>query len=282
MAGPMRLSTRIGGEKPRYVHLAASRRLGGAAVEIDLNPDASCNWRCVYCDVPDLRDAKGPRVDVEALEGELRSLLDAAHDPAYLAENAPEGARTLRGTAISGRGEPTLSFHFAPAVEVLERVLAESGAAQLALAVVTNGSNVNNRKVREGLERVASMGGEVWFKFDAATRERVRQLNHADQILRATRENMRVSAHLCPTWLQTCVFELDGEPSLNEREQGEYLAFLRLQLRGNVPLCGVQLYTTSRPSRQPEAASVAPASKTWVDGLAERIRELGLEVRVHV
>ena len=38
----------------KYVYPVVSRRAEGVSVGINLNPNNACNWRCVYCQVPDL------------------------------------------------------------------------------------------------------------------------------------------------------------------------------------------------------------------------------------
>ena len=38
-----------------YVYPVVSRRAGGVSVGINLSPNNACNWRCVYCQVPNLQ-----------------------------------------------------------------------------------------------------------------------------------------------------------------------------------------------------------------------------------
>jgi wyosine [tRNA(Phe)-imidazoG37] synthetase (radical SAM superfamily) len=42
----------------RYVYPVVSRRAGGVSVGINLNTNNACNWRCIYCQVPDLSAAR--------------------------------------------------------------------------------------------------------------------------------------------------------------------------------------------------------------------------------
>jgi len=60
----------------RHVYPVVSRRAGGVSVGINLNPNNACNWRCIYCQVPDLTRGSAPPVDLAVLENELRSFLD--------------------------------------------------------------------------------------------------------------------------------------------------------------------------------------------------------------
>lgn len=59
-----------------------------------------------------------------------------------------------------------------------------------------------------------------------------------------------------------------------------YVLALSGLVGAGVPLRGVLLYTLARPSSQPEAAELGPVSTDWLNGLAERLRLLGLAVEV--
>ena len=58
-----------------YVYPVVSRRAGGVSIGINLNPNNACNWRCVYCQVPDLKRGSAPQLDLVKLEAELRTFL---------------------------------------------------------------------------------------------------------------------------------------------------------------------------------------------------------------
>jgi wyosine [tRNA(Phe)-imidazoG37] synthetase (radical SAM superfamily) len=38
----------------KYIYPVVSRRAGGVSIGINLNVNNACNWRCVYCQVPNL------------------------------------------------------------------------------------------------------------------------------------------------------------------------------------------------------------------------------------
>ncbi|MDH4285103.1 MAG: radical SAM protein, partial [Gallionellaceae bacterium] len=59
----------------RYVYPVISRRAGGVSVGINLNTNNACNWRCIYCQVPDLHLGSAPPVDLALLEQELRGFM---------------------------------------------------------------------------------------------------------------------------------------------------------------------------------------------------------------
>ena len=75
----------------RYVYPVVSRRAGGVSVGINLNPNNACNWRCIYCQVPDLTRGAAPPVDLALLESELRNFLDELLHGDFMQSRVPEG-----------------------------------------------------------------------------------------------------------------------------------------------------------------------------------------------
>ena len=55
----------------QYVYPVVSRRAGGVSVGINLNVNNACNWRCIYCQVPDLKRGKAGTIDLDVLRSEL-------------------------------------------------------------------------------------------------------------------------------------------------------------------------------------------------------------------
>lgn len=263
-----------------YVYPVVSRRAGGVSVGVNLNPNNACNWRCAYCQVEGLVTGAGPAIDLARLEVELRAMLaDVVHGD-FLARAAPEGARVLKDVAFAGNGEPTTSPDFAESVDVVGRVLGDFGLlGALPVVLITNGSQVKKPRVAEGLERLARIGGELWFKLDTATAEGMERVNKAPGEPAAHLAKLRAAAALCPTWIQTCLFAWDGElPS--ESEQEAYLEAIRALVRDAAPVRGVLLYSVARASMQPEAPHVSQLDVGWLRGFAARIEAAGLAVKV--
>lgn len=263
-----------------YVYPVVSRRAEGVSVGVNLSPNNACNWRCVYCQVPNLVRGKPPAIELERMTGELRELLRAITRGDWLARHAPEGARRLNDVAFSGNGEPTSSPQFAAAVERARGVLAELELlGRVKLVLITNGSLVHQREVQKGLRALASAGGELWFKLDSATEEGMRAINDVAPGLARVRANLRTACELAPTWIQTCVFARNGAPP-SAHEQASLLEFLRAHLREGPPPRGMLLYGLARPSHQPEAPELARLPREWLEAFAARVRALGLETRV--
>ncbi|MFT3849446.1 MAG: radical SAM protein [Propionivibrio sp.] len=258
-----------------YVYPVVSRRAGGVSLGINLNVNNACNWRCVYCQVPDLARGGPPAVDVGLLEMELRKLLADIVIGDFLARNAPPEARRLVDLAFSGNGEPTSSTEFRGAVECVGRVMREFGLPEnVVLRLITNGSLMHRPTVREGVAHIGSLGGEVWFKLDAATEHGLERINGVRMPLGRVRDSLLLCAELAPTWIQTCYFAVDGE-ELPLADQSAYLEFLTSVGK---KAKGVLLYGLARPSRQPEAGRLSNVAHDRFHQFAGRIASLGLNV----
>ena len=263
-----------------YVYPVISRRAGGVSVGINLNPNNACNWRCIYCQVPDLRRGGAPEVDLEKLAGELRGFLRELLHGDFMQRRVPAEARRLNDIALSGTGEPTSARAFVQVVDLIGEIMAEFDLiGKIRLVLITNGSLIQRAKVKEGLRKMAGLGGEVWFKLDSATANGMRRINSTRQTAEKMHDNLRTAALLCPTWLQTCVFEFDGQPP-SDVERQAYLSFIgRLQAE-EVPFRGVLLYGLARPSMQPEATRLSALPQEWMLNFAVEIEERGVAVKL--
>jgi hypothetical protein len=72
---------------------------------------------------------------------------------------------------------------------------------------------------------------------------------------------------------------IDGEPPPGEEVEA-YLELVRSLVRERVPVKGVHLYGLARSSHQPEAPRLSALPRPWMESFAQRIREVGLEVRL--
>jgi wyosine [tRNA(Phe)-imidazoG37] synthetase (radical SAM superfamily) len=264
-----------------YVYPVVSRRAGGVSIGINLNPNNACNWRCVYCQVPDLKRGSAPQLDLVALEAELRTFLHEIVHGDFMQTHVIPEARRINDIALSGNGEPTSAREFAQVIELIGRVKADYNLPKnLKLVLITNGSLVNRPGVQAGVSAMAELNGEVWFKLDSVTREGRQRINNTRMSLMRMRENLRLATRLCPTWLQTCVFQIDGmAPPVAESDA--YLSFLERFLNEGEKLKGVLLYGLARPSMQREAPRLTKVDQVWMETFSARIQALGVEVRLN-
>jgi wyosine [tRNA(Phe)-imidazoG37] synthetase (radical SAM superfamily) len=263
-----------------YVYPVVSRRARGVSVGINLNPNNACNWACVYCQVPNLVRGSAPEIDLALLESELRAMLSDILDGDFMKSRVPEGARRLNDIALSGNGEPTSARVFPRVITLIARVMADFGLlGEIKLVLITNGSLADRPYVRDGLKQMAKLNGEVWFKLDSATAAGMRTINQTRISPEKHYARLAITAGLCPTWLQTCVFAMDGAAP-SEEEQQAYLALVRRIKSDGIPVKGVLLYGLARPSMQPQAPRLSALPSAWLDAYADRIRAAGLEVKV--
>ena len=95
-----------------YVYPVVSRRAGGVSIGINLNPNNACNWRCIYCQVPNLTRGTAPRIDLSKLRNELHFFLNELINGEFMLKYVPEEVRVIRDIALSGNGEPTSAKEF--------------------------------------------------------------------------------------------------------------------------------------------------------------------------
>ncbi len=264
----------------RYVYPVVSRRAGGVSVGINLNTNNACNWRCIYCQVPDLTRGAAPTVDLVVLENELRGFLNELLHGDFMHSRVPEGARRINDIALSGNGEPTSSAEFVQVMAIIARVRREVALPETVKTVlITNGSLLYRRPIQQGLRDMAKLNGEVWFKLDRASEAGIQRVNDIRISMSKVRDNLIAAISLCPTWLQTCWFALDGEPPLRQDED-DYLEFVSALLHDGHKPQGVLLYSLARPSLQAEAARLSALPAEHLQAFADRIVKLGLPVKV--
>ncbi len=263
-----------------YIYPVVSRRAGGVSVGVNLNPNNACNWRCVYCQVPELKRGAAPVIDLIKLETELRTFLQEILHGSFMQTQVPAEARRINDIALSGNGEPTSAKEFEQVIDLIGQVTRDFDLPrELKLVLITNGSLIDRHNVQVGLRRMAELNGEVWFKLDSVTRTGRQRINNTRMSLQRVRDNLRLAASLCPTWLQTCVFQIDGIPPV-KAETNAYLEFIAELLRKDVPLQGVLLYGLARPSMQPEAPRLTQVTQTWMESFGAEIQALGLTVKL--
>ena len=263
-----------------YVYPVVSRRAGGVSVGINLNPNNACNWRCIYCQVPNLKRGAAPVIDLKLLETELTGLLTDILQGDFMQSRVPEDARRLNDIVISGNGEPTSAKAFPEVIQLVGRVMKRFGLVKkIKLVLITNGSLIAREAVQLGLKRMAKLQGEVWYKLDTATPGGMAQINNTRQSQKKTATHLSLAASLCPTFIQTCVFAYDGVPPTLMAQQ-VYLEFLAGLIGQGVQLKGVLLYGIARPSQQPEATQLSTLSQSWMEEFAHKIEQIGLSVQI--
>jgi wyosine [tRNA(Phe)-imidazoG37] synthetase (radical SAM superfamily) len=264
----------------KYIYPVLSRRAGGLSIGINFNTNNACNWRCIYCQVPGLSKGAAPTLDLQLLEDEFRFFLnDVQHGDFYQRFQIDDDNRVIKDIAISGNGEPTSLKDFATAINLIGDIASKAGVLPDSnFVLITNGSLIHQQKVREGLVALQSYGGEVWFKFDSATKKGRALYNQTTQSVKSSLENLKISSSLCTTKLQTCFFDYAGQ-GLCEQEKQAYIDALNI-LKTTTDINKIMLYTLARTSMQPESERLAALPSDVLNLFANDIRKLGFKVTV--
>ena len=265
-----------------YIYPVVSRRAGGVSIGINLNINNACNWRCLYCQVPNLTRGTPPPINLELLEKELHDFLEYIVHGDFMERYVAEGDRKLQDIAFSGNGEPTSAKEFPEVLKIVEKLLNEfdllnpTNAHPIKIRLITNGSLMDKPHVLASMRHLAKINGEVWFKADAGTSEGVTKINDVNINIPSVIKRIKACAEACPTFVQTCMVAIDGvAPS--ETEVAAYIELLQ-QVKQTVQ--GVHLYGLARPSMQAEAPRLSRLSSEWLEAVAKKIRAIGLKAFV--
>jgi wyosine [tRNA(Phe)-imidazoG37] synthetase (radical SAM superfamily) len=265
-----------------YIYPVVSRRAGGVSIGINLNINNACNWRCVYCQVPNLTRGTPPPINLELLEKELRDFLKYIVHGDFMLRYVAEGDRQIQDIAFAGNGEPTSAKEFPAVLGIVEKLLNEFDLLNPGLAhpikvrLITNGSLMDKPHVLESMRHLAKINGEVWFKADAGTAEGVAKINDVNINIASVIKRIKACANACPTFVQTCMVAIDGQPP-TETEVDAYIALLA-EVKDVIQ--GVHLYGLARPSMQAEAPRLTRLLPEWLEGVANKIRAIGLKAFV--
>ena len=264
-----------------YVYPVLSRRSGGLSIGINLNTNHCCNWRCIYCQVPNLRRGRGPHLHLELLEKELFGFLaDVINGDFYERMNVPEELRMIRDIAISGNGEPTTSPQLSSVIGIIAKTADRFHLRDsIKFILITNGSQTHREEIQRALSQWQKIGGEVWFKIDSATSEGISQINQVRLSPIFIKRNFDLCARLCPTWIQTCVFGWEGK-EIASREKQAYVNFLKELRLAGIPFRGVLLYGVARAPMGEKAPLISRLSPEALEKMANVIRELGIPTTV--
>jgi wyosine [tRNA(Phe)-imidazoG37] synthetase (radical SAM superfamily) len=265
-----------------YIYPVVSRRAGGVSIGINLNINNACNWRCLYCQVPNLTRGTPPPINLALLEKELRDFLEYIVLGDFMQRYVAEGDRKLQDIAFSGNGEPTSAKEFPEVLKIVEKLLNEFDLLNselehpIKVRLITNGSLMDKPHVIESMRHLSKINGEVWFKADAGTSEGVAKINDVNINISSVIKRIKACAEACPTFVQTCMVAIDGvAPS-----EAEVKAYINLLSEVKDVIVGVHLYGLARPSMQAEAPRLTRLLPEWLESVAEKIRAIGLQAFV--
>jgi len=262
----------------KYIYPVVSRRAGGLSVGINFNTNNACNWRCVYCQVPNLVRGTAPEIDLELLEYELRFFLkQVLEGDFYQQYQVAEQYRVIKDIAISGNGEPTSLRCFEQVIELIGKVATEMNVLPKSkFVLITNGSLIHQIHVQEGLKCLNKYKGQVWYKLDSATALGRKAINDSKQSTEKTLNNLCIAADLCETRLQTCMLDFLAEKDAELERQ----AYIELLKNNKIKIKDIMLYTIARPSLQPEAEQLNKIDGQVMTEFAEKLTSQGYKVSI--
>ncbi len=266
----------------KYVYPVVSRRAGGVSIGINLNVNNACNWQCIYCQVPDLNRGLPPNVDLLLLEQELKMLLNEVIHGDFMERYVAIADRQLKDVAFSGNGEPTSVKEFPQALQIVERVLREfdllnnDSNSAIRIRLITNGSLVDQPSILAAIRHLATCNGEVWFKLDSGSKAGFDWINHVTINPLSHINRLIACAQACPTYIQTCMFSLDGVLP-DERDLADYLMLIE---KVKALVQGILLYSVARPSLQAETFRIKSAPPSWLAHVGQVIRGRGFVVHI--
>ncbi len=256
----------------RYVYAVVSRRSRGVSIGVNVNPDKTCNFNCVYCQVNRALPAAVRKVDLARLAKELDTILYAEKDGS-LYENDPfrvlaPAERGVRDIAFSGDGEPTTFAHFEDAVRIAANARRRFGLDSARLILLTNAAYLDKPAVRSALALMDENNGEIWAKLDAGTEEYFRLVNRPNLSLARILDNILSAARIRPLTIQSLWFRIYGAAP-PDQEIESYCRRLESLISAGGKIRTIQLYTIAR---DPAEAYATPISADELDKIAAVVK----------
>ena len=261
----------------KYIYSVISRRAGGLSIGVNLNVNSACNWQCIYCEIPNLTRGSPPPIELDVLEDELRFFLNDLIHGDYMEKNVAIDDRHVKDIAFSGNGEPTSAEEFPAVISIVEKILNEFNLLhKIKIRLITNGSLMYRASVLQSIAMLEKINGEVWFKVDSALEESIETINQINLKPKQILERLQACALNCPTFIQTCIFTIDGK----EPDQKSIDAYINLVKEVKTTIKGVHIYGLARPSLQPQANRIGRINLDVLENFAKELLKLGIPTTV--
>jgi wyosine [tRNA(Phe)-imidazoG37] synthetase (radical SAM superfamily) len=255
----------------RFVYVVRSRRSGGLSVGINLDPQQTCNFDCVYCEVIDrraiARHVGRPSIEIADVLTELSTVLASLHG----------GAETLRDVAFAGDGEPSTFAGFLPLARGVFDAREAAGLSGVPVILITNGSGLGRTEMREAHDLFAGRGGHFWIKLDAGTEPFYRAVCRTTVPFERVLANLADAARRHPVVVQSMFFQSVALGAPTPVEIEAWTGRLEGVVRDGGSLAGVHVYTVARETME---TGVHPISAEALEEIARAARRVLHDVPV--
>ena len=264
----------------RFVYVVISPRARGLSVGVNMNPDAACNFNCIYCEVDRRKGGREQHLNLEIMAQELKHTLflvsggGLREHPCY--RRLPDELLQLRHVTLSGDGEPTMAPNFDAAVQAVLHVRALGVIPFFKLVLVTNATGLNRPEVKRGLKLLAPTD-EIWAKLDGGTQEYLNRVSGAEVPLDTILDNIRKLGRQRPIVIQSLFPAInDEEPPLSEITH--YALRLKELKESGAQIAQVQIYSATRPTHNPACGHLPLRALSSIAQIVRRATGLKVEV----
>ncbi len=264
----------------RFVYAVISARAHGLSLGVNMTPDKSCSFDCLYCEVDRRNAPRKTKLDVDAMAAELHKTLafvlagKLRERPFYSA--LPEELLTLRHVALSGDGEPTLAPNFAQAVESIVHIRALGEFPFFKIVLITNGTGLDQPHVQQGLKHFTK-SDEIWAKLDGGTPDFFSRVDRSNVPLDKVLSNILLVARQRPVIIQSLFPAINGEEP-PAREIEEFAHRLKELKSGGADIPLVQIYSATRPMSHAECGHLPLKTLSHIAHTVRHVSGLKAEV----
>ncbi len=232
----------------RFVYLVISPQDRGLSIGVNVNQNLKCGLPSWDGGMDRAKPAGGANADVKRMATELHRTIALVQSgrlrqrPPYA--HWPEDLLKLRHVAISGDGEPTLSSHFAEALETILHLRVLGGFRFFKIVVVTNSPALDRPKVRHALRCLTSRD-EIWLNLDGGTQGYLNKLDGAPIRLKKIMDNILLVGRQRPVIIQSLFPAIHGAPP-PPREIKQYAQRLKELKKAGAQISLVQICSAAQ------------------------------------
>jgi wyosine [tRNA(Phe)-imidazoG37] synthetase (radical SAM superfamily) len=264
----------------RFVYLVISPRTRGLSIGVDVNPVLKCSLHGSSCEIGRDKPTRPSQFDVRRMAAELQATLALVNSgrlrqlPRYA--KLPDDLLQVRHVALGGDGEPTLSKHFAGALETLIRLRELPGLPFFKIVVVTNSTALDRPKVKYALQSL-SCRDEIWSGLDGGTQSYLNKLDGGACLLKKIMDNILLVGRQRRVIIQSLFPAINGK-SPPAREIKQYARRLKELRKAGAEISLVQIYSATRSMARTSFSHLPLKSLSNIAKVVRQVAGLRAEV----